>query len=66
MPATPPALPNDGKEALGETRTDAEFEPEPIASFSPETPLEEQPTPETPLEGPTTPDLGLVYSPWAA
>jgi|tagenome__1003787_1003787.scaffolds.fasta_scaffold20909571_5 hypothetical protein len=26
MRATPPALPNDGKEALGETRTDAEFE----------------------------------------
>jgi|1186.fasta_scaffold119307_2 hypothetical protein len=66
MPATPPTLPNDGKEALGETRTDAEFEPEPIASFSPGTPLEEQPTPETPLEEPTTPDLGLVYSPWAA
>jgi len=40
MPATPPTLPNDGKEALGETRTDAEFEPEPIASFSPGTPLE--------------------------
>jgi hypothetical protein len=41
MPATSPALRNDCKEALGETRTDPVLEQEPIASFSPETPLQE-------------------------